>query len=144
MDGWDIMLRKIFPFSRPLPQLDFSMYSGRPLAHSWRPWASKWLTFASPWFTFGTFWLPFVSLSAAFGSLWLTFGTLFDEIIKTFINSILFHEFARLVNTSYEISCFSQHKKMYFRKHPLPPWPGAEPCRRQPRSAPGPKAPRAC
>ena len=23
---------------------------------------------------------------------------------------------------------------MYYRKHPLPPWPGAEPCRWQPRT----------
>ena len=63
MDGWDIMVRMIFPFSRPFSQLDFSMHSGRPLAHFGHPWASKRLTFGSPWLTFSTFWIPF-------GSLW--------------------------------------------------------------------------
>ena len=73
MDGWDIMVRMIFIFSRPFPQLDFSMHAGRSLAHFAHPWASKWLTFGSPWLTLGTFWFPF-------GPLWLTFGTLFEEI----------------------------------------------------------------
>ena len=79
MDGWDIMVRMIFHFSRTFPQLDFSMHSGRPLAHFWRPWGSKWLGFGSPLAHFGTFWIPFVSLLAPFGSLWLTFGTLVKE-----------------------------------------------------------------
>ena len=105
MDGWDIMVRMIFPFSRPFPQLDFSMHLVAP-----------WLTFGAlvahfwfPWFPFGSFLEPFVSLLAPFGSLWLTFGTLFEEIMKTFINSIHFHEFVRLVNNFYEFSCFSRH-----------------------------------
>ena len=37
---------------------------------------------------------PFGSLLALFSFLWLTFGTLFEEIMKTFINSVHFHEFA--------------------------------------------------
>ena len=67
------MVRMIFHFSRPFPQLDVSMHSGRLLAHFGHPWASKWLTFGSPWLTFGTLWLPF-------GSLWLTFSIVFEEI----------------------------------------------------------------
>ncbi len=50
------MVRITFPFSWPFPQLDFSMHSGRPLAHFWRPWASKWLTFGSPWLPLVHFW----------------------------------------------------------------------------------------
>ena len=94
MNGWDIMVRMTFPFSRPFPQLDFWMHSGGPLTHFWHPWASKCLTFGSPWLPFGSLWASFVSLLDPFGSLWLTFGTLFEEIMKTFINSIHFPEFA--------------------------------------------------
>ena len=59
--------------------------------------------------------------------------------MKTFINSIPFHEFARLGNNFMNSHVFrdTTGKSMYVRKHPLPPWPRAEPCRRQPRSAPG-------
>ena len=106
MDGWDIMVRMIFPFSRPFPQLDFSMHSGRPLAHFGHPWVSKWLTFGSPWLPFGSLWQPFGSLLVPFGFLWLTFGTLFEEIMKTFINAIRFHEFSRLVNNVYDLFVF--------------------------------------
>ena len=99
MGGGDIMVRMIIPFSRPFPQLDFSMHSGRPLAHFWHPWTSKCLTLGSPW-------LPFGSLLAHFGSLLVPFGlivgTLLKEIMKTFINSIHGHEFSRLVDNFYE------------------------------------------
>jgi hypothetical protein len=92
MDGWDIMVRMIFPFSRPFPQLDFSMHSGRPLAHFGHPWASKWLTFGSPWLTFGIFWLPFSSLSLIpFGSLLAQFWHPFRADYKNFHK---FHTFS--------------------------------------------------
>ena len=85
------MVRMIFPVSRQFPQLDFSMHSGRPLPHFGHPWASKCLTF-------GSLLASFDSLLFPFGFIWLTFGILFEEIMKTFMNSIHFHEFARLVN----------------------------------------------
>ena len=93
MDGWDIMVCMIFPFSRPFPQLDFSMQSGRPLTHFWHPWAPKCLTLESPWIPFGSLWAPIGSLFGPFGSLWITSGTLFDENIKTFLNFIHFLNF---------------------------------------------------
>ena len=96
-------------FSQPFPKIYVFMHFGRPVADFWHPWASKWLTFGSPWLPFGSLWAPFGSLLIPFGSLWLTFGTLFEEIMKTFINSIHFHEFARLVNIFYDFSYFSQH-----------------------------------
>ena len=46
------------------------------------------------WLPIGSLLEPFDSLLALFGSLWLTFGTLFEEIMKTCINSLHFHEFA--------------------------------------------------
>ena len=74
MDGWDIMVRIIFSFSRPFPQLDFSMHSSRPLAHFCHPWAFKWLTFGSRWLPLGSFLSSFCSLLVTFGSLWLPFA----------------------------------------------------------------------
>ena len=97
-DGWDIMVRMNFLFSRPFPQLDFSMHSGRPLAHFWCPRASRWFTFGSHLLPFDSLLAPFGSLLGPFGSLWLTFGTLFEEIINFFINSQSFSDFSRLVN----------------------------------------------
>ena len=94
------------------------MHSGRPLAHFWRPWASKWLTFGSPWLPFGSLLTSFVYLLAPFGSLRLTFGALFEEIMKTLINSIHFHEFARLVNNFYDFSCFSRHISKEYTQQP--------------------------
>ena len=66
-----------------------------------------WFRLAPFWLSFGTFWFPFGSLLVPFGFLWLTYGILFEEIMKTFIDSIHFHEFARLANNFYEFSCFS-------------------------------------
>ena len=98
---------------------------GLQVAHFWLPYGSLWLPFDS-----------FGSLLVLFGSLWLTFGNLFEEIMKTFMNSIHFHEFARLVYIVLRISIFFATpllKNIYFHKHPLPPWHGTKPCRRQPR-----------
>ena len=58
MDGWDIMVRMIFPFSQPFPHLDFSMHSGRPLTHFWLPLARFRLTLGTFWFPFGSLWFP--------------------------------------------------------------------------------------
>ena len=79
-----------------------------------------------PWLIFGTlgppsgsllaplarFWLTFGTFSLPFGSIWLPFvhfWYIFDEVMKTFINSIHCHEFARLVENIYKSSCFSRH-----------------------------------
>ena len=99
----------VFYLSRPFPQLDVFMHSGRPLAHFWHPWASKWLTVGSRWLPFSSLLAPCGCLLAPFGSLWLTFAILFEEILRTFINFILFREFARLINIFYEFPCFSRH-----------------------------------
>ena len=70
MDGWDIMVRMIFTFSRPFPQLVFSMHYGRPLAHFGHFGASKRLTFGIPWLAFGNFWLPLGSLWFPLAHFW--------------------------------------------------------------------------
>ena len=78
----------------------------------WSPLDSLWpplgLQVPHLWLPFGSLLQPFGSLWVPFGFLWFTFGTLFEEIMKTFINSIHFHEFARLANNFYEFSCFSR------------------------------------
>ena len=109
------MVRTICPFSQPFPQLDLVApwltfgTLGPPSGSLLVPWAPF-------WFTFGTFCFPF-------GFLWLTFGTLFREIMKTFINSIHFHEISRLVNDFYEVSYFSRHNSEENTQQPDPRTP---------------------
>ena len=101
------MVRMIFPFSQPFPQFEFPMHSGRPLTHFWHLWGSKCLTFGSPWFTFcpfGIFWFPFGSLWFPLAHFWYPWRD-----YENFMNFIHFHEFARLVNSFFDFSCFSRH-----------------------------------
>ena len=89
---------------------DGTLWFASPLGSLWAPLGLQVAHFWSPlapfWFTL----VPFVSLLAPFGSLSLTLGILFEEIMKTFINSIHFHKCSRLVNNVYELSYFSRHR----------------------------------
>jgi hypothetical protein len=73
MDGWDIMVRMVFPFSRPFPQLDFSMLA--------------------PWLTLGTLGPPSGSLLAPLGSLWAPFGSLLSPFGFFWRDYEHFHKF---------------------------------------------------
>ena len=83
----------------------------------------------------GTLWAPFWSLWVPF---WLHFRSLGALLVKK--SSFWAPDLANHL----QIAACNSERSVNFRLHLYFPGPGAEPCRRQLRSAPGPKAPRAC
>ena len=81
---FSLMRRAVFALFREL--LRRRSFDG-PLAHFWLTFGSLLVPLGSLlahfWHLLAPFWLPF-------DSLWLTFGTLFEEIMRTFINSQTF------------------------------------------------------
>ena len=151
--------------SRPFPKVDFLMHFGCHLAHFgillapfWLPFGSVWLPFASFWLSFGSLWLPFGSLWLTFGSLLVSFGSLLLSLGRFFIFFMHFWWTCHAI-CFFPLKIFrhpiSQHtcrliegatlrKAIFLCTVSSPTRPGAEPCRRQLRSAPGPEAPEAC
>ena len=131
-----------------------------PLAHFWLPLAHFWLPLAPFWLTFGVPWLTFGALSFTFahpGIHFLTFAVscrhfsyLFEFSMKIsckiwVLNNFLWKSHYRSIKSYFPVA----HRTHPNRKYIFscnPPFKGPERniCRRQLRSAPGPKAPEAC
>ena len=123
----------------------------------WSPLGSLWAPF---WLPLAPFWLPLAPFWLHFGSLWLPFGTLrahfltFGSILASFwhfslfllqvCSEMIFYENFRTkcIFVDKPISkkigdCRTRpQQKGNFQRQPIVPGPGAEPCRRQLRSAP--------
>ena len=128
-----------------------------PFGSLWAPFCSLWAPF---WLTFGVPWLTFGALSFTFahpGIHFLTFAVscrhfsyLFEFSMKIsckiwFLNNFLWKSHSRSIK-SYFPEAHRTHPNRKYIFSCNPPFKGPERniCRRQLRSAPGPKAPEAC
>ena len=132
---------------------------GFPLASFWLPFGHFWLHFGPFWPHFGPFWCHFGPPRFHFPPFWRHFAVLapifapFSTFALQFcICSIKRCKFPFKIKFSAPrlAEPLQNNQRNLHRGSPFlcaassPTRPGAAPCRRQPRSAPGPKAPRAC
>ena len=112
MDGWDIMVRMIFPFRNLFRNSIFRCI------------------LVSPWLTFGALGPPSGSLLYPLGSLLVNFWKLFWFRLAHF-----WHPFRRFYENFDKFNTFSWICTIGFKKLRQgfrdTTWPGAEPCRRR-------------
>ena len=144
---------KSAPKNASITQPRFFMVLGSTLAHFWLPLAPFWLTFGVPWLTFGALSFTFAHPGIHFLTFAVScphFSYLFEFSMKIsckiwFLNNFLWKSHSRSIK-SYFPEAHRTHPNRKYIFSCNPPFKGPERniCRRQLRSAPGPKAPEAC